>query len=164
LLIPSTALLTSLHNSWAKEAQERAEMLRQDIEMIKRLGIAIVYENQKEKLKKHEEEIFEDLNYASQLMRESQHQADAAKDVTQFEALLRNCDTLLEEIYLKTLKTYHVQDAAGTVPSDWDAATQRAKHAHDQLQTFGGLIGGIQEAITDALAKAKTEIEQAKNT
>jgi len=73
-------------------------------------------------------------------------------------------DALLEEIHPKTLGTYRVQDATGTGLSDWDAATQRAKQAHDQFRTFAGLPRGLQGAITQALAKAKAEIAQAKST
>jgi len=147
-----------------KEAQERANMVRQDIETIKAVGIAIAYEREKVKLKGREQEVVEQLNYAHQLMQDSRRLADAAADVTRFKAHIRKIDTLLEDLHFKTRDMYRVQDVAESVLSDGDAATQRAKDAQDLLQTFGGLMGGIQKGIADALEKAKAQIEQAART
>ena len=146
-----------------KEAATRVVKVRQNIEVIKGLEIAITYEKQKEKLKEREKEVNEQLNYARQLVQESQRQSDASEYITRLENYRLTLGILLKDIYPKTIEKYDVQDAVGTMLSDWDAATQRAKDTRDQLQTFAGFVGGIQEAITAALAKTNAEVAQAKS-
>src|SRR5207248_132238 len=73
----------------AKEAETRAQSMRQAIETIKRLRIAIAYENQKESLKEREKDIIKQLKYINQVVHDHRYQANTAEDVTSFETQRR---------------------------------------------------------------------------
>ncbi len=137
--------------------------MRQESEYLKALGIAREYENQKAGLREREKALREHVSTLGHLLAESQHHIDTTKYIPGLEDSIRLFDTLLEDLYPKTLDTYRTRDAVGTVPSDWDAARKRVKHLRTQAEVLQDAISAIQQGVKDAFNKADAELQHIRN-